>query len=128
MAREGAGPAGPVREERAAAMSSVEAAIRAKLTGAFEPVHLEVANESHLHDVPPGSESHFKLVIASHRFDGERALGRHRLVNRALSEELAGPVHALAIHAVTPDEWFETAGASPESPPCLGGSKAEGGA
>ena len=104
---------------------SLETEIRTKLLAAFDPVHLEVANESHLHNVPPGSESHFKLVIASPRFEGTRLLGRHRLVNQVLAAELAGPVHALAIHAITPDEWFLTAGASPESPLCHGGSKAD---
>ena len=102
---------------------SVEAEIRTKLLAAFDPVHLEVDNESHMHDVPPGSESHFKLVIASPRFEGRRLLGRHRLVNQVLAAELAGPVHALAIHAVTPGEWFLAAGASPESPLCHGGSR-----
>ena len=106
---------------------SVEADIRTKLLAAFDPVHLDVANESHMHNVAPGSESHFKLVIASRRFEGKRPLGRHRLVNEALAGELAGPVHALAIHAVTPDEWFRTAGASPDSPLCRGGSQADGG-
>ena len=105
---------------------SVEAEIRTKLLAAFDPIHLEVANESHLHNVPPGSESHFKLVIASRRFEGRRLLGRHRLVNDALAAELAGPIHALAIHAVTPDEWFLAAGTSPDSPLCRGGSRAEG--
>lgn len=119
-ARRGPDPAGEN------ARMSVEAEIRSKLLAAFEPVHLEVANESHMHSVPPGSESHFKLVIASPRFEGKRLLGRHRLVNRALAAELAGPVHALAIHAVTPDEWFLTAGDSPASPLCEGGSRADG--
>lgn len=104
---------------------SVEADIRTRLLAAFEPVHLDVVNESHLHNVPTGSESHFKLVIASQRFEGKRLLGRHRLVNEALAGELAGPVHALAIHAVTPDEWFRTAGESPDSPLCRGGSKVD---
>ncbi len=103
---------------------SVEAEIRDKLLAAFDPVHLEVANESRMHRVPPGSESHFKLVIASRRFEGRRLLGRHRLVNQALAAELAGPVHALAIHAVTPEEWFLTAGETPASPLCEGGSRA----
>ena len=105
---------------------SVEADIRSKLHADFDPVHLDVANESHMHNVPPGSESHFKLVIASRRFEGKRLLGRHRLVNQVLAVELAGPVHALAIHAVTPDEWFLAAGASPDSPLCQGGSQAPG--
>ena len=105
---------------------SVEAEIRTKLLAAFDPVHLEVANESHMHSVPTGSESHFKLVIASRRFEGKRLLGRHRLVHQALAAELAGPVHALAIHAATPDEWFLVAGVSPDSPLCRGGSQAGG--
>ena len=106
---------------------SVESAIREKLLAVFDPVHLEVENESRMHNVPPGSESHFKLVIASRHFEGERLLARHRLVNRTLADELAGPVHALAIHALTPEEWFEAAGASPDSPLCRGGSSLEGG-
>ena len=104
---------------------SVEADIRTKLAAALDPVHLDVTNESRMHDVPPGSESHFKVVIASRRFEGKRLLGRHRLVNEVLADEIAGPVHALAIHAVTPDEWFRTAGAAPDSPLCRGGSKVD---
>jgi BolA protein len=44
-------------------------------------------------------------------------------VNAALAEELAGGVHALALHTMTPEEWFAKGGQAPESPPCLGGSK-----
>lgn len=103
---------------------NVSADIRTKLTDAFDPVHLEVVDESHMHNVPPGAQSHFKLVIASERFAGERLLARHRLINEVLADEIRGPVHALAIHAVTPDEWFDQAGASPDSPLCRGGSAA----
>jgi BolA protein len=49
---------------------------------------------------------------------------RHRLVNRALSTELTSGLHALALHTWTPDEWFDKGGQAPDSPPCLGGSKA----
>jgi BolA protein len=35
-------------------------------------------------------------------------------------------VHALALHTLTPDEWFEKAGETPESPPCHGGSAKNG--
>ncbi len=85
--------------------------------------HLEVINESHRHNVPPGSESHFKLVLVADAFDGIRLLERHRLVNRLLADELAGGVHALAIHAWTRDEWQARTGGAPMSPPCLGGGK-----
>jgi BolA protein len=37
-------------------------------------------------------------------FRGKSRIERHRMVNQALSSELAGGVHALAIHARAPDE------------------------
>jgi BolA protein len=97
--------------------------ITEKLERLFNPVHLEVLNESHMHNVPPGSESHFKVTIVSEAFSGERLVARHRLVNKALAEELAGGIHALALHTLDPEQWFERAGTVPESPPCLGGGK-----
>jgi BolA family transcriptional regulator, general stress-responsive regulator len=105
---------------------SIQTDIERKLRDAFDPVHLEVVNESGNHNVPPGSESHFKVTIAAGAFEGERLVGRHRKVNQVLAEELGGRIHALALHTLTPDEWFERAGKVPDSPPCLGGSKAEG--
>lgn len=103
---------------------SVEAAIRRKLESAFAPTHLEVVNESGNHRVPPGSESHFKVVLVAQAFEGERLVGRHRRVNATLGEELAGPVHALALHTYTPTEWRARVAAAPESPACAGASKA----
>ena len=97
--------------------------IEAKLRQAFNPEILEVINESHLHNVPPGSESHFKVVIVSEQFIDKRLDARHRLVNQALANELAA-IHALALHTLTPDEYFKRAGAIADSPLCMGGSKA----
>lgn len=87
---------------------------------ALSPEHLEVINESHMHNVPEGSESHFKVVIVSNAFKDKMLIARHRLVNKALEEELKGGIHALALHTMTMEEWFEK-GNTPESPPCLGG-------
>lgn len=101
---------------------SVEDDITRKLTDSLQPQHLEVINESHMHNVPPGSESHFKIVAVSDQFEGKMLVARHRMINQALAEELAGPVHALAIHTLTPAEWQEK-GAAPSSPPCMGGGK-----
>ena len=101
---------------------SVEDEIIEKLQNSLKPEHLEVINESHMHNVPPGSESHFKVVAVSNEFNGKMLVARHRLINKALAEELEGPVHALALHTMTPDEWADKGGA-PESPPCMGGSK-----
>jgi len=100
---------------------TTQKAIESKLTDAFSPQELQVVNESHMHNVPPGSESHFKVTLVSEAFSGLRQVKRHQLIYAELSEELAGSVHALALHTYSPADWL---GASvPLSPDCLGGSK-----
>ena len=103
---------------------SVQSQIESKLVSALQLKHLEVTNESSNHNVPPGSESHFKVVLVSHEFDGLNLVGRHRLVNKILAEELQNSIHALALHTYTEQEWYDKNGHVPLSPPCLGGSKA----
>jgi BolA protein len=99
---------------------SVQDRIVEKLTSALGPRHLEVLNESGHHNVPAGSESHFKVVLVASAFEGLRLVARHRMVNRALSEELDGQIHALALHTYTEQDWRERHGDAPMSPPCLG--------
>lgn len=101
----------------------IQAGIERKLDEAFQPEFREVINESHQHSVPPGSESHFKVTLVSARWNGVRKVQRHQAVYAALAEELAGPVHALALHLFSPEEWASAN--VPVSPPCLGGSKAD---
>lgn len=103
----------------------VQRAIESKLQSGFEPQFLQVVNESHMHSVPPGSESHFKVVLVTEAFAGKRQVQRHQKVYSLLNEELAGPVHALALHTYTPEEWTEVEQA-PASPNCMGGSKTDG--
>ena len=67
----------------------IHTAIEQKLLDAFNPIHLDVVNESANHNVPPGSESHFKVVIVTPQFEGMRLLQRHRAVNAIVAEELA---------------------------------------
>mgnify|MGYP006225818277 CR=1 FL=1 len=104
-------------------MTSTQQTIQQKLQQALSPIHLEVINESHMHNVPEGSESHFKVVVVSEAFAGKKLIARHRQVNQVLSEELAGGIHALALHTMTPEDWFNRGGTVADSPPCLGGSK-----
>ena len=101
---------------------SIQADIESKLRDKFNPSHLEVLNESSNHNVPPGSESHFKVTIVSESFSNHALIQRHRSVNECLKDELQNKIHALAIQTFSPDEWGKKAG-SLESPPCLGGSK-----
>lgn len=101
-------------------MRPVETSITAALKSTFEPRHLEVHNESDQHNVPPGSESHFKVVLVTEAFVGKRQVQRHQAVYAALAEQLRGPVHALALHTFSPEEWSDKHSV-PGSPPCLGG-------
>ena len=82
--------------------------IEAKLTEVFRPARLEVVNESHLHaghaNSPGTGESHFRVLVVSDAFKGKSRVERHRMVNSALDDELAGGVHALAVKAMTPEE------------------------
>lgn len=104
-------------------MGSVERSIRDKLSAHYDAQFMQVTNESYMHSVPEGSESHFKLVIVSDQFDGQRLVQRHQSVYRVLADDLAGPIHALALHTYTPLEWSAKSAQAPESPNCLGGSK-----
>ncbi|XOV89377.1 MAG: BolA family protein [Pseudomonadota bacterium] len=97
---------------------SVQATIEDKLAQSLPLLHLEVQNESHNHNVPAGSESHFKVVLVSPEFDGLRLVARHQMVNRILADELANRIHALAIHTYTASEWVSRKGDAPMSPPC----------
>ena len=105
---------------------TVQQSIERKLNQALKPLHLEVINESHMHNVPAGSESHFKVTVVSQQFDQQALVARHRMVNGILAGELRESVHALALSTLTPDEWFERAGETAASPPCLGGGKKAG--
>lgn len=102
---------------------SMQSTIEKKLTDATSAMHLEVINESNNHNVPPGSESHFKVVLVSNEFEGQPLIARHRTINKLLADELQNGVHALALHTYTESEWRERHGEAPMSPPCRGGGK-----
>jgi len=103
---------------------NIEGTIGKTLSEALQPTHLEVINESDNHNVPANSETHFKVVIVSQAFNGESLIKRHRQINTLLAKQLAGGVHALSLHTMTPDEWARKNGQVAESPECLGGGKA----
>ncbi|NUP12693.1 MAG: BolA family transcriptional regulator [Polyangiaceae bacterium] len=98
--------------------------IRTALETSLHPTHLEVLDESSMHSVPKGAESHFKLIVVSDAFGGKSRIDRHRVVNGLLKDEMSRGLHALTVTAFTPEEWNR----SPEvqaSPACLGGSKGD---
>lgn len=95
--------------------------IESTLQSTFSPTELEVINESNRHNVPPGAESHFKIVMLVPDFEGQSLVQRHRAVNTALKPALNAGVHALALHLFTAEEWSARQKAE-DSPKCRGGS------
>ncbi len=94
------------------------------LQSAFTPLHIEVEDESHNHNVPEDKQSHFKVTLVTEQFGGKPLIARHRAVNAILREhDIMDRIHALALHTMTPEEWFAKGGQAPDSPPCLGGGK-----
>lgn len=82
--------------------------ISSKLTATFAPQSLSVVDESQQHEGHaghrPGGQTHFRIYIVSELFKGMTRVQRHRLINQTLADELAGGIHALAIHAAAPGE------------------------
>ncbi len=98
-------------------MGPVQIQMRKKLTEAFAPLVLEVVDESASHAGHAGAavhaakqggaatdigETHFSVTIVSAAFAGLNRVARQRAIYQVLAEELAGPVHALALKADAP--------------------------
>lgn len=73
-----------------------------------------------MHNVPSGSETHFKIVVVSKMFEDTPLIKRHRIINQLLESELQSGVHALSIVAKTPEQWMEN-NKIESSPKCRGG-------
>ena len=87
---------------------SIADRMRRKLTEALAPTRLEIEDDSESHrghgGWREGGETHFNVTVVSVAFEGENRIGRQRMVHAALSEELAGPIHALSLRCLTPEE------------------------
>ncbi|MFT5879264.1 MAG: BolA protein [Moritella sp.] len=97
--------------------------IKQQLLATFDVQHLEVVCDSHKHNVPAGSEIHFSVVIVAAEFEGKMLIARHRMINTALSTQFEEGIHALSIHAYTPQQWAakpERAQQMPKAPDCQG--------
>ena len=89
-------------------MGAISETIRIKLEAAFQPIRLEVDDDSARHaghsGAREGGESHFNVTIEAEAFVGAAKVARQRMVYHALATELAGPVHALSVKALAPGE------------------------
>tara|TARA_B100000609_G_C17144218_1_gene397240 strand:+ start:768 stop:1073 length:306 start_codon:yes stop_codon:yes gene_type:complete len=72
----------------------------------LSPCVLNIFNESFMHNVPTGSESHFKLIVVSDAFKDLSNVKRHQLVYRSLGK-IMDEIHALSIHAFDENEYNE---------------------
>ena len=79
----------------------------ASLHQQLQPSHLTIEDESHLHAGHAGAASgggHFRITLTALAFTGLSRVARHRLVYEALSAYMPAEIHALAIHALAPNE------------------------
>lgn len=74
------------------------------LNDAMDISSLKIINESHMHNVPKESETHFKAVIVSNDFNDLTTLKRHKLVYKTL-DSIMNKIHALSIHTFNEDEF-----------------------
>ena len=93
------------------------------INSALDTQYLEVLNESHMHSVPPNSETHFKVTVVSDDFSGKSKVARHQIIYALVGELMQQGLHALALHTYVTDEWRTLQKLSPDSPNCMGGSK-----
>ena len=96
---------------------TIQCQIENRLSKSFKSDYIEVINESFMHQVNKGAESHFKVVIVSEIFVGKALVERHRLVQSVLSEEIK-KIHALSLIIKTPQEWQKENMYIRESPLC----------
>jgi BolA protein len=88
-------------------MSDRVTQIEQRLRAALQPLRLDIVDESAQHAGHAGARDgggHFDVTIVASRFSGKSLLQRHRLVYDALGETMRGDIHALSIHAFTPEE------------------------
>ena len=83
---------------------------------AFDPIHLEVIDESHEHKAVKGAQSHFRAIIVSPHFVGKTRLERHKKVYRALLVELDGLIKAFSVLTYEPRQWKGKECSLPQAP------------
>lgn len=82
--------------------------IKEKLTMALAPTHLEVVDESYKHAGHAGASKgggHFMVTIVSLQFSEKTLMQRHRMVYAAVGDLMNSVIHALSVHAQTPEEF-----------------------
>ncbi len=82
----------------------IESQIINTLSSSMNLSSLKIINESFMHNVPAGSESHFKIVVVTNDFNNLSIIKRHQLIYKTL-DNLMNKIHALSIHAFNEEEF-----------------------
>ena len=82
----------------------IESQIVNTLSSFMNLASLKIVNESFMHNVPKGSESHFKIVVVTNDFNNLSIIQRHKLIYKTL-DSLMNEIHALSIHAFNEEEF-----------------------
>ena len=96
---------------------SIESTINKIINESYNPLYIELVNESFMHNVPRGSESHFKLVVVSNIFKNMTLIQRHKHIYSSLNT-IMNNIHALSINAFDIDE-FKLNPTQSKSPDCI---------
>jgi BolA protein len=75
--------------------------ILSKLQAAFDPVTLDVVDDSEAHrghgGYREGGNTHFNVLIKADIFNGLSRVAQQRLINKELAQEFEDGLHALAL-------------------------------
>ena len=82
----------------------IESQIINTLSSSMNLSSFKIINESFMHSVPDGSESHFKIVVVTNDFNNLSIIKRHKLIYKTL-DNLMNKIHALSIHAFNEEEF-----------------------
>jgi BolA protein len=83
---------------------TIESQIINTLSTSMNLSSLKIINESFMHNVPKGSESHFKIIVVTNDFTNLSIIKRHKLIYKTL-DSLMNKIHALSIHAFNEEEF-----------------------
>ncbi len=100
---------------------SIEDQLLAAVVGPLAVSYHQLTNDSHKHS-GPAQDSHFSLLLVSDQFVGLMPVKRHQLVYGLVGDLMNNPIHALALHCYTPQQWAQK-NSMPAAPDCMGASK-----
>lgn len=85
----------------------------------YQPLKLEIVNDSAKHRHSADGQSHFTVLVVSTVFENQNLVERQQKIMELLKDEFQNGLHALSLKTYTPKEWQKTQNVELTSPPCL---------